>query len=304
MDVKGSMQRSGNQNSPQEIARANLKELNKEAQNAKVVERFAAALGREDMARNFLSSVVSVAQMNTSLATADRNSILQSAMIIAITGLNILPALGHACIVPYSVRMPDGSYRKLAQPQIMANGYKELAFRTGMLKRLNRGPLYEGDILNIHPITGELTLNPEPHPREKVCGYFAYCMTVGGFEHTVYWESSKIIAHAMAYAPNYRKDNSIWKTNFPAMAEKTVLRELFKKYLPISAPTVSGMPRTPEERLQRAMVYDMSVPQAFDPDIEKGPEYPPESDDTDGMTAEEIVAKIIEQENDGNKASV
>lgn len=194
-----------------------------------VKKRFNEVMGEKAPA--FLASVLNVSRTNKSLAECESQSILAAAMVAATLDLPIDPNLGFAAIVPYR-----NKGKMVAQFQIMTKGFVQLALRSGQYKNMNVGPVYEdefesydiisGDV-HIHPVDGGFRDQDQP---EKIVGYVAFFRLMNGFERIEFWSMKKIIAHGKRFSKSYNNDNSLWKTDLPAMAAKTVLKNTISKW--------------------------------------------------------------------------
>jgi recombination protein RecT len=71
------------------------------------------------------------------------------------------------------------------------------------------------------------------------CYYAVYKTKHGGFGFSV-MSREDIVRHAEKYSQSYGKSFSPWKTNFDAMAKKTVLKDCLK-YAPLSVEFKRGM---------------------------------------------------------------
>ena len=153
--------------------------------------------------------------------------------------------LGFAYIVPYKSKGK-------AQPQ-MQIGYKgliQLAMRTGEYRYLNADVVYEGELKGYDKLTGHLDLSGEKKS-DRVAGYFAYLQLLNGFSKAVYWTKEQVIEHAKRFSKAYNSDYSPWKTDFDAMALKTVLRNLITKWGIMSVEMVNAVDRDIEADAQR-----------------------------------------------------
>ena len=101
----------------------------------------------------------------------------------------------------------------------------QLCMRTGAYKYINAGCVYEGEFKSENKLTGEIDISGEK-VSDKIVGYFAYIETINGFKKAMYWTREKIEAHAAKFSKSYKSANSVWKSDFDAMAIKTVLRIL------------------------------------------------------------------------------
>lgn len=192
-------------------------------------KRFNELLGKK--APGFISSVINVSN-SPSLIGADPSSIVGSAVVAATMDLPIDPNLGFAYIVPYN----DKNKGKVAQFQMGYKGFIQLAMRSGQYKTINATPVYEGDIKKFNRFTAEIEFNEENTDTSKVIGYLGYFRLTNGFEKYLYMTVDELEKHGKKYSQSYKssksyvRDNSLWSTNFDAMATKTVLKLLLSKY--------------------------------------------------------------------------
>lgn len=105
----------------------------------------------------------------------------------------------------------------------------QLCMRTGEYKYINADVVYEGEYQGTDKLTGAVDLNGEKIS-DEIVGYFAYIETINGFKKTLYWSKEKVTAHAKKFSKSFNSKNSVWGSNFDAMALKTVLRNLISKY--------------------------------------------------------------------------
>lgn len=198
---------------------SNFDKLKSLLSNEKVKQRFEEALGKS--AGGFTAAIVSVASNNAYLRNADPNSIIASALVAASLNLPINPSLGFAYIIPYG---------NTAQFQIGAKGFIQLAIRSGYYKTISYATVYEGDIKKINRFTGEIEFNDDNKDFSKVAGYVAYFKLVSGFEKFLYMDIKSVEAHAKRFSKTFSNQNSTWKTDFEAMAHKTIVKRLLSKF--------------------------------------------------------------------------
>lgn len=187
----------------------------------------------------FLSALVSVVngseQLKQVVFTAPA-TIIQAAMKAASYDLPIDPGLGFAYIVPFkNKKIEEGReiYRSEAAFVLGYRGMIQLALRTGAYKRLNVVEIRQGELQKYDRLRDELELefieDDEARENLPIVGYAAYMQLLNGMEKTVY----KTVAQIRAHEERHRKGkytNPIWRTDFDAMARKTVLRELLSKW--------------------------------------------------------------------------
>ena len=207
-----------------------------------VIKKLNDVLGSEKNASAFISSVISVANGNNMLRNANPMTILGSAMVAATLALPVVPTLGMAYIVPYKGQ---------AQFQLGYKGLIELAERSGQFRNIIDEVVYEGQLVKKNKFTGEYEFDEDAKTSDKIIGYMARMDLINGFSKTIFWTREEVEAHARKFSQAFRSGyNSPWKTDFDAMARKTVLKALFSKYAPKSI------------AIQQAIKFDQAVVKA------------------------------------------
>lgn len=189
-------------------------------EQSNVKAKFEELLGKK--AQGFITSVLQVVASNDLLKKADPVSIFNAAATAATLDLPINNNLGFAYIVPYGGK---------AQFQLGYKGFIQLAQRSGQFNRISATPIYEGQIKSENPLTGyefDFSVAPVGEP----IGYAAYFRLINGFEATLYMKSSEIAQHGKKYSKTFQ--NGVWKTDFQAMATKTVIKLLLSRFAPLS----------------------------------------------------------------------
>ncbi|MFT8526107.1 MAG: recombinase RecT [Lentilactobacillus hilgardii] len=221
------------------LAKVPVKDLVKQD---KIKQMLASTLGSRS--QQFATSLVSVVNENYQLGKVDQMSVINSAMVAATLDLPINQNLGYMWLVPYKDK---------ATPQIGYKGYIQLAQRTGKYKSMNAITVYEGQLKSWNPLTEEADYDPNGKIEgNKVIGYIGYFKLLNGFEKTVYWTKEEIEAHRDRFSK--AKSSGPWKTDFDAMALKTVLRSMLTKWGPMST------------EMEEAVTKDEEVPQEIDAD--------------------------------------
>lgn len=208
-----------------------------------VKAKFEEMLGKRSS--QFITSVLQIASSNELLAKADPISIYNSAAVAATLDLPLNNNLGFAYIVPYNQKQKDGSYKTVAQFQMGYKGFIQLAQRSGRFKTISASPIYEGQLIEMNPLTGfkfDFTKKSD-----KVIGYAAYFSLINGFEKTLYFSVEDVYKHAGKYSQTFKKGFGLWKDDFEAMATKTVLKLLLSKFAPLSV------------EMEKAVLADQSV---------------------------------------------
>lgn len=201
-----------------------------------VKHRFEEILGKK--APGFISSILSATQANQYLAACDPMSVISSAVIAASLDLPINSSLGFAHLVPYSGK---------CQFQLGWRGFVQLAARTGQYKTLNVTEVYEGEVKSSNRFTGFMEFDEEGKKSNQVIGYVAYLEMKNGFQKWCYMTRAQMEAHGKRYSKSYETPTGKWKSDFDAMAKKTVIKMLLSKWGMMSVD------------IQRAIDYDQAV---------------------------------------------
>lgn len=190
------------------------------------------------MANSFISSVISVANGNPQLRNAEPMSIIGAAMVAATMQLQVIPTLGQCYIIPYG---------KKAQFQVGYLGLLQLCQRSGQFKKILAAPVHEGEYVSGDEFDEEYVFDKKQKKSDKVIGYMAKFELLNGFTKVAYWDIDKVKAHATKFSQAFRAGfNSPWKSDFDAMAQKTVLKSILK-FAPKSI------------EMQNAVTFDQSV---------------------------------------------
>jgi recombination protein RecT len=225
-------------------------------QSDAIQKRFREVL--KDRAPQFLSSVVSVVNENKDLQGVDQMSVLNSALVAASVNLPINQNLGFFYLVPY---------KGVAQAQMGYKGYIQLAQRSGQYQKLNAIPVYADEFGSWNPLTEELDYTPHFEDRkasDKPVGYVGFFKLSNGFEKTVYWSRKQIEAHRDRFSKSASSSQSPWKSDFDAMALKTVLRNLITKWGPMTT-DIQKANDADESDLKNNLTVDSSDPKDVTP---------------------------------------
>ncbi|MDH6351890.1 recombinase RecT [Brevibacillus sp. 1238] len=197
------------------------------------------------------------------LLQCDQMSLLAAVMQSAQLGLEPNTPLGEAYLIPYrNKKEVNGNeiWVDEAQFQIGYKGIIALAHRTGEYQAIYAHEVYKNDKFEFaYGLDKNLTHVPADVPEGEPTHYYAvYKLKNGGFDFVV-WSTKKIDAHAKRFSKAYAKGwNTPWKTDFPAMAKKTVLKEVLK-YAPKSA------------ELAKALIMDETVKHEISDDMSSVP---------------------------------
>jgi recombination protein RecT len=187
--------------------------------HSNVKSKFEELLGKRS--NQFITSVLQVVSNNTLLSKASPESIYNCACVSATLDLPINNSLGFAWIVPYG---------NSAQFQIGWKGFVQLAQRTGAYKAINVIEIYENQFVKYNRLTESLDADFTIEGKGNVVGYVSYFCLLNGFEKTVYWTVEEVRKHAIRFSKTYNSTNSVWKSDFDAMAKKTVIKNTLSKW--------------------------------------------------------------------------
>lgn len=193
-----------------------------------------AIVGDEKKGAKFISTLTSMVTQNPSLVDCEQSSLINSALVGF--ALDLSPQLQQFYVVPFNDRKNG---RIVATYQMGWKGYWQLAMRSGQYKSLNVSEIREGEKVKFDRLSGKIEvewLDENIRESKKVVGYVAYFQLQNGFEKSLYWDISKMKAHAEKYSMGYRSDVSngtaytFWSKDFDGMAFKTMIRQLISKY--------------------------------------------------------------------------
>lgn len=248
--------------------------------------------------QQFVASLLSIVTNNNLLAKATNESIMTAAMKAATLKLPIEPSLGMAYIVPYNRNEKQGNtWVKIneAQFQMGYKGFIQLAQRSGQIRNINCDIVYKEEFLRYDKVYGTLHLKEEQVDIGEVEGYFASLELINGFRKMIFWKKEKVIAHAQKYSKTYDKQigdfksGTPWKTEFDAMAQKTLIKELLSKYAPLST------------ELQEAIIADNEDSNVNE--VKRAKDVTPPGTDnlSDLLGAPEETGAVIDQESENGQ---
>lgn len=205
---------------------------------AKIQEVLQNTLQDTAKSKRFTTAIITTVANNPLLKECEHNTILTGALLGESLNLHPSLQLGQYYLVPFNNKNKGV---KEAQFILGYKGLLQLAIRSGKYKSINVIEIKKEELKGYDPLTEELDIKIEQDPlvRENLptIGYYASFKYLSGFEKQMYWSKEKVDAHARKYSKNYLmknhqtgkleiNKNSIWATDFDAMAKKTLLRHL------------------------------------------------------------------------------
>lgn len=263
----------------------NLPALKNALNTEGVKNKFNEMLGKKSA--GFITSITSVVQNNDLLQKAEVNSIILAAAQAASLDLPINPNLGFAAIIPFNDKKNN---RCVATFQIMRDGWVDLCLRTGQFEYIANEIVYEGELVEKNRFTDTYVFDETKRKSDKVIGYMASFKLTNGYRKTVYMTVEDAKAHGKQYSQTFRKNYGLWVDNFHAMALKTTLKMLLKKFAPKSIESIAQA----IEKDQASFVGDIDNAQAVYVDNEKGNQKDVETTDFEEVDVVEVDTETSE----------
>lgn len=219
----------------------------------------AAVLPKHLTPDKMLRLAVVAVKSNKKLLECDKVSLLAAVLQSAQVGLEPNTPLGEAYIIPYG---------KEAQFQMSYKGIISLAYKSEQYQVIYAMEVYANDeFYYCYGLNPELVHKPSQSPEGEPTFYYAvFKLKNGGFDFRV-WPRAKVEKHALQYSQAYKKGwSSPWKSDFDAMAKKTVLKDLLK-YAPKSVEFAKYM------AMDETVKADLSGDMNEIPSIDITPDY-------------------------------
>lgn len=210
-------------NQVQQKPKTGIQKFNGLVTNEQMQEYLGSVLGEKKS--SFINNITALVANNKALQSCEPATIIYAGIKATALDLPLDPSLGFAYVIPYG---------NAAQFQIGYKGFIQLAQRSGQFEVINVRDVREGEIEEEDFVTGEITFKrAEDREKQPVVGYMAYFKLLNGFKKMIYMTKGEVEAHAKKFSKTYAK-GGVWKTDFDAMAEKTVIKKLFTRYAPMS----------------------------------------------------------------------
>jgi len=256
----------------------------------------------------FVSSLISAVATVPKLKDCTPDSIISAAL--PFVSFDFQFGVGCAYVVPYGDK---------ATFIMGAKGYRQLAMRSGMYKKLDTIEVRQGEFLGRDEETGEpefkFIRNDEEREEFPIIGYLAYFELLTGFKASVYWSKERVMKHAKRYSRSFspelykkylvyletgeglthdelRDCSSPWISNFDEMAAKTILKQLLSKKGVLSVELVKAFEAENDKgAIESTQMFDAPAPTSETPVTPTEPvgKTPVPTTDEDGVVIEEPV---------------
>lgn len=185
-------------------------------------KQFATALPKHINSDRFVRIAITTIRQNPKLAQCNQESLLGALMVSAQLGLEP-GVLGQCYLIPYG---------KECQFQIGYKGMIELLRRSGQLKDIYAYSVYENDEFEMtYGLDRDLKHKPNLQNKGNFIGCYCVAVLKDDARAFEYMTKEEIEAHGKKFSKTY--GNGPWKTDFEAMAHKTVVKKMLK-WLPVS----------------------------------------------------------------------
>lgn len=187
-------------------------------------KQFEAALPQHVNSDRFLRIALTSIRQNPKLAQCKQENLLAALMTSAQLGLEP-EVLGQCYLIPYGQE---------CQFQISYKGMIELLRRSGQLKDIYAYSVYSNDEFEmIYGLERDLKHKPKLEDRGELTGCYCVAILKDGARAFEFMTKKEIEEHAKRFSKAYNANSSPWKTDFEAMAHKTVVKKMLK-WLPVS----------------------------------------------------------------------
>jgi recombination protein RecT len=212
----------------QEVTKSNQSQLTLSGMMEQYKGEIARALPKHVGVDRMARIAMSCARKNPRLLECTPESFLGAVIQSAQLGLEPGTPLGHAALIP---RRNNKTGKMEVDFQPMYRGLMDLVYRAANHPIMDVTAVYEGDHFKytkgLNPV-----LEHEPMPRqghEKLT--HVYCVAVFSDGRKIFRVMTRV---EIERCKNRGKTDDIWKSDYEAMALKTVIRQTVK-YLPMSA---------------------------------------------------------------------
>lgn len=211
-----------------EVTRANASKKGMQSLVLSMMPQIKKALPSVLTGERFGRMVLTALSSNPQLQQCTPQSFMGAMMQAAQLGVEPNTPLGQAYLIPYR------NHGQLeCQFQLGYKGLIDLAYRSGEVTDISAHAVHENDEFEYElGLTEKLRHVPALKDRGNVILYYAVFHTKSGGYGIAVMSVEDIKAHMNKYSKAATSSFSPWKTNFDAMAKKTVLKQCLK-YAPL-----------------------------------------------------------------------
>lgn len=211
-----------------EVTRANASKKGMQSLVLSMMPQIKKALPSVLTGERFGRMVLTALSSNPQLQQCTPQSFMGAMMQAAQLGVEPNTPLGQAYLIPYR------NHGQLeCQFQLGYKGLIDLAYRSGEVTDISAHAVHENDEFEYElGLTEKLRHVPALKDRGDVILYYAVFHTKSGGYGIAVMSVEDIKAHMNKYSKAANSSFSPWKTNFDAMAKKTVLKQCLK-YAPL-----------------------------------------------------------------------
>lgn len=211
---------------PREKKTLAVTNLRKMIQNQKPA--FQMALGKPELAEQFVRSALTLVNMNKKLGECDPMSFLGALMQTAQLKLDL--TLGQAWLIPF---WNSKKGCNIAQFQIGYQGYIDLFYRHQMASELYVEIVYKNDVFEYTLGTDrKIVHKPAIGERGEMIAVYAVAKLTSGATALFVMSVPELQKYKTHYSkPDREGRYGVWDSNFEAMAKKTAIKQVLK-YMP------------------------------------------------------------------------
>jgi len=223
-EVKKTTNTLGGETAPTTTKKATIFDVIKQGES-----QFKAALPKHLNSERFVRIAMTAIRLNPKLAGCKKESLLGTLMTAAQLGLEPGP-LGQCYLIPYGNE---------CQFQLSYKGMIELLRRSNQLSDIYAYTVNEKDEFKItYGLERNIVHIPNFTETSKEIGYYAVAILKDGTKAFEYMPHEAVEKHGKRFSKTY--SNGPWKTDFEAMAHKTVIKKLLK-LLPVSVEFIENL---------------------------------------------------------------
>lgn len=171
----------------------------------------------KDEADHYRNSIINLVSRDKELSECEPRTVIDACLTAAASGLAMDKDLEYVSLVPN---------KKKANLALLYKGYIQLLLRTGEYKAINVIEVFEGQLKFWNPLEEEFDIDVNSKKSDAVIGYAGYFQMLNGFRKQVFWSRENMDG----FMENNFKRDPRWKSDYKAMAKRTVIRNMLSKW--------------------------------------------------------------------------